>query len=395
MSGPVQEAGKRGAALGRPVAVYAGRYRDRVEGAGLPEGCEVMGEWDVLPHRLSGVLRRAGALVLLDLLSFPYEAMPRGRWDVPVAAVLPQEHDEEFLVSVLEKPLFERLGFFDLVVTADDALWEALGVRYGWAACQRIRPESEDPAGVAREVCGMLLSEEGAELPSGRGSYEAREYWRSRGERFAREVPHRAICSAAHGRAFNKAIHGVQAAALEPQLAAVRSARAEDLPLEVLEVGCGVGRWAASLGRLGARYTGLDVSEAMVGAAGENFPWARFEVLEDDLEFPFEDESFDLAFTVTVLHHNPTEIKRRLLSEMWRVVRPGGRLAFLEDFVGVRRSDDETVYPMSVSAFVELLVGVSGGEATLEHFESVKYPHDDFHRGGLMVVSRLGVPRRW
>ncbi len=113
------------------------------------------------------------------------------------------------------------------------------------------------------------------------------------------------------------------------------------------------------------------------------------------LLFPYEDESFDLVFSVTVMHHNPTPAKRILLSEMWRVTRPGGRLMFLEDFVAGEYSAGSTVYPMSVLKFVELLLEATAGQIVLEHVESLQYPHDGFVRGGLLSLSRLGIPKTW
>jgi ubiquinone/menaquinone biosynthesis C-methylase UbiE len=95
------------------------------------------------------------------------------------------------------------------------------------------------------------------------------------------------------------------------------------------------------------------------------------------------------------MHHNPTPAKRSLLSEMWRVTRPGGRLLFLEDFVVGGWSERSTVYPMSVLKFVELLLEATNGQVTLEHVESLRYPHDDMTRGGVLAVNKLGVPRRW
>jgi hypothetical protein len=31
----------------------------------------------------------------------------------------------------------------------------------------------------------------------------------------------------------------------------------------------------------------------------------------------------------------------------------------------------------------------------LEHVESLRYPHDDWVRGGIIAVSKLGVPKKW
>ena len=110
------------------------------------------------------------------------------------------------------------------------------------------------------------------------------------------------------------------------------------------------------------------------------------------MNLPYDDESFDMTFSVGVMHRNPTPVRRALISEMWRVTRPGGRLIFLEEFVTDRRPD---VYPMPVRKFVGLLLEATSGQVVLEHVESLRYPYDDLVRGGLLSLSRLGVPKTW
>ena len=68
---------------------------------------------------------------------------------------------------------------------------------------------------------------------------------------------------------------------------------------------------------------------------------------------------------------------------------------FLEDFVSGGWSTRSTVYPMSVNEFVGLLVEATAGQVVLEHVESIRYAHDDFTRGGLLGVTKLGVARTW
>lgn len=376
---------------GRPV-IYAGRHADRV--AGLPDGRPVLSEWDVTFHRLAGLLEGPGAVVVLDAFSFPFELVTRNWPDVPLVVAL-LEADAEFLAAVFGPPLFGRVGFFDRLVVGDDGVWRELRRRYGWAEGQRVGVEGDEPEAVAAELYDRLAAEPEAPPELGGEEYEALRYWRERGEALAASAPHRAVCSVRHGLAFNKAMHRAQAAAIESQFAAARGNRDPGVPLEVLEVGAGAGRWAASFDPAGTRFVGADVSEGMVRAARANFPELRFDLMGADLKLPYEDESFDLVFTVTVLHHNPTPAKRALLSEMWRVARPGGRLMFLEDFVAGRQSEAGTVYPMSVLKFVELVLEATGGQVVLEHVESLRYPHDDVSRGGLISLSRLGVPRRW
>jgi SAM-dependent methyltransferase len=184
----------------------------------------------------------------------------------------------------------------------------------------------------------------------------------------------------------------VQAAVLESQFTAIQGKRDSTVPLDVLEVGTGVGRWASSFDLTKTRFVGIDVREDLVRAARANFPEGRFDQLSSDLLFPYEDESFDLVFSVTVMHHNSVSAKRTLLSEMWRVARPGGRLLFLENFV-FTKAEKPAIYPMSVTEFEDLILDATAGQVALEHVESLRYPDENLRRGGLMSLLRLGVPR--
>jgi ubiquinone/menaquinone biosynthesis C-methylase UbiE len=188
-------------------------------------------------------------------------------------------------------------------------------------------------------------------------------------------------------------VHRVQARVLRPRFIAARGERADDVPLDVLEVGTGVGRWAASFDLTKTRFSGVDISEGMIRAARSNFPEQRFDQLGPNLLLPYDDESFDLVFGVAVMQHNPPSARRTLLSEMWRVARPAGRLLFLEDFVTAKQAKKSTITPVSVLEFVSLILEVTAGQVVLEHVESLRYPHDDLFRGGVISLLRLGVPK--
>ncbi len=374
---------------------YAGKYFDRVADAGLLGDYAVLSDWDVLPSQLSVALERASVLVVLDMFSFPFESLSGDLQDVPLVLLLPAQLDAGFLTTVFGRAAFARLGFFDRIAVGNTGLWEKLRRRYDWTEGQRVEVGDDRPEHAAAGISAALESESTLLTPLREGDYEADRYWTERGDALAGGAPHRAVCSVNHGPRFNKAIHRVQASALRPQFAAARGTQAEEVPFDVLEVGVGVGRWAASFDPAKTRFSGVDISEAMVEAARQNFPGCRFERLGEESILPYGDESFDLSFSVTVMHHNPTPTKRALIAEMWRVTRPGGRLMFLEDFVSGGWSSESTVYPMSVSKFAGLLVEATDGQVVLEHMESVRYKHDDFTRGGLLSVSKLGVAKTW
>ncbi|HKP87710.1 MAG TPA: class I SAM-dependent methyltransferase [Blastocatellia bacterium] len=94
---------------------------------------------------------------------------------------------------------------------------------------------------------------------------------------------------------------------------------------DVLEVGCGLGTDAINFARAGARYTGIDLTEASIEIARKRF---ALEGLSADLRvadaeaLPFAGDSFDLFYSHGVLHHTPDT--RRAIDEAHRVLRPGG-----------------------------------------------------------------------
>jgi SAM-dependent methyltransferase len=96
----------------------------------------------------------------------------------------------------------------------------------------------------------------------------------------------------------------------------------EAAPRDVLEVGCGWGELAARVtAELGASVVALDLSPRMVELARARGADAR---VGDVQELPFPDASFDVAVANWMLYHVPD--LERALSELARVLRPGGRL---------------------------------------------------------------------
>lgn len=97
--------------------------------------------------------------------------------------------------------------------------------------------------------------------------------------------------------------------------------------LDVLELGCGAAYWSAALAGRGARVTALDVSAAQLEIARRQHPGAGFTLVEADAEqMPFPAATFDLVFSD---HGAPTFCDpHRLVPEVARVLRPGGRFVF-------------------------------------------------------------------
>jgi demethylmenaquinone methyltransferase / 2-methoxy-6-polyprenyl-1,4-benzoquinol methylase len=95
----------------------------------------------------------------------------------------------------------------------------------------------------------------------------------------------------------------------------------------VLDVATGTGDLAIELAGRGCEVLGTDFSDVMLERARAKAPQLRWEHA-NALELPYGDDEFDAA-TVGFGARNFSDLERGL-SEMTRVVRPGGRVVILE-----------------------------------------------------------------
>jgi len=106
----------------------------------------------------------------------------------------------------------------------------------------------------------------------------------------------------------------------------------------VLEIGCGSGGYALHLAeKLGCQIVGLDINEPGIRSATELAQTralgsrARFEQCDVSKNLPFDGETFDAVFSNDVLCHVPGRLE--VLVEIFRVLKPGGRMLFSDALV--------------------------------------------------------------
>jgi 2-polyprenyl-3-methyl-5-hydroxy-6-metoxy-1,4-benzoquinol methylase len=101
--------------------------------------------------------------------------------------------------------------------------------------------------------------------------------------------------------------------------------RPEDLKGKlVLDVGCGMGRFAEVATRWGARVVGVDLSAAAEVAA-KNLADREFTAFQSDaFALPFAPESFDVIYSIGVLHHTPD--CEAAVKGLNKYLKPGGLL---------------------------------------------------------------------
>lgn len=111
----------------------------------------------------------------------------------------------------------------------------------------------------------------------------------------------------------------------------------------IVDVGAGWGRWSLSAATLGWNVASIDpwidCCRALSRVARQLNPSGEIKIANaDGRHLPLPDDSFDAAFSYSVLQHLPKPEAAEALREMVRVVRPGGTvLVQMPNVSGVRQ----------------------------------------------------------
>ena len=160
----------------------------------------------------------------------------------------------------------------------------------------------------------------------------------------------------------------------------------------VLDVGCGTGSLALTAKRIvgpAGRVHGIDASRPMIARAKSKAAkkgiGAHFDVASADA-LPFPDRAFDVALSTVMLHHLPKATRVVAVSEMRRVLGPGGR-ALLVDFAGARNGtgprmhfhrhghvDPRALGELAVDAGLQVVESGPVGKWHLQYVLAVRQP---------------------
>ena len=130
-------------------------------------------------------------------------------------------------------------------------------------------------------------------------------------------------------------LFGGAAAAMRRQaLVPLKAALAGRSAARLLDVGCGTGRF---LREVKANYprldvTGVDLSAHYLAVARDDLrPWSRARLVVGAAEtMPFADGQFDAVTCIYLFHELPPRVRRAVVSEIRRVLKPGGMLVFVD-----------------------------------------------------------------
>lgn len=119
---------------------------------------------------------------------------------------------------------------------------------------------------------------------------------------------------------------------------------------QILEIGCGRGRFSRLLAAHAEKVFAIDLSPQMIRVAQERsklFPNIEF-ITADVMEHRFDDNQFDCIATVTTLHHLSLE---SILRKIREILKPGGVFVCLDLYQRSNFTDlffDSVAYPASI-----------------------------------------------
>lgn len=111
--------------------------------------------------------------------------------------------------------------------------------------------------------------------------------------------------------------------------------------LRLMDIGCGTGRFLDFAKQAWPRLpiVGLDLSEAYLREAERHLKrWSRIDTVVGNAEsLPMASDSLDAVTSIFVFHELPPEVRRTVLHEVSRVLKPGGRLIIVDS---LQRGDE-------------------------------------------------------
>ena len=153
-------------------------------------------------------------------------------------------------------------------------------------------------------------------------------------------------------------LFGGAAAAMRRQaLVPLKPALAGRAGGRLLDIGCGTGRFLRAVKANYPRLcvTGLDLSPYYLSlATGELAPWSRVRLTQGAAEaMPFADAEFDAVTAIYLFHELPAPVRRAVMAEIRRVLKPDGALIIVDSLQTGDEPDYDAMLDFFPAAFHE------------------------------------------
>lgn len=142
---------------------------------------------------------------------------------------------------------------------------------------------------------------------------------------------------------------------------------------DILDFGCGVGRFSDTFEDKFNSYTGVDINEGAFEYAPKRENKSFVHLAEDVI--PFGDNSFDGAMAITVLQHIVDEEQfTNWANELHRVVKPGGYFLIIDDaetskkLASHMKVRGSAAISKALGSYLDLDVGTVSAERLNSHY---------------------------
>jgi len=163
----------------------------------------------------------------------------------------------------------------------------------------------------------------------------------------------------------------------------------------ILDVGCGTGGVTIPAKmRVGIQgsATGIDPAPEMIAVARRKAQRAKLEI---DLRvgviesLPFPDETFDVVTASMMMHHLPRHLQVKGLAEIWRVLKPDGRI-LIADMLRPSNSFVKRFFTLAVQHGHAMQFGIEDLPKLLREsgFENIEQPNARFLTIGFLRAKK-------
>jgi SAM-dependent methyltransferase len=226
--------------------------------------------------------------------------------------------------------------------------------------------------------------------------FDNRQYWETR----LRE--HYSLAGVGYlrlGRRYNEWMYRVRGSVFDRMVKRIQESGFRGQGAQVLDVGAGTGFYVDRWLRLGARVTGLDLTEVAVGELERGFAGREARFLRADIgsrleELPLAPGSFDAISAFDVMFHLVDDAQyARAFQNLAMLLKPGGWLLWSDNFLQhpTERITHQVSRPLAEST---RLVETAGLEVVdrVPMFVLMNYPADTTSRVARWAWTAIVAP---
>ncbi len=157
-----------------------------------------------------------------------------------------------------------------------------------------------------------------------------------------------------------------------------------------VELGCGAGEFLVQAAHRAEKCIGVDISPEMCRRTREKIQLAGLKntriICSDLSNWHPEDESVDVVWSVATIHHLTDEEKRKLFCNVFRALRPAGKLVIQDMMFDFGCDEYEDKFPLVISSVLAAFADRASSEVLGRDLRATLYAE---HPAPSSVVKKL------